>query len=230
MALSTMLKKLQDRLGYRFKNEDLLIRALTHSSLASGYTDHNERLEFLGDRVLALVIVHTLYEKYPNASEGDMAVRLNAMVRKESCAEVARALDLGAAMSTLAGKRAPNREIFSSRNVLGDVCEAVLAAVYLDGGLEAARAVITAQWKDMLTRKTKVTKDPKSALQEWALGRGLPIPQYTQVSRSGPDHAPEFVMQVFVQSNETKTGTAASKREAEQQAAEALLQELKGRS
>lgn len=230
MALSAILADLQSRLDYRFDNEKLLVQALTHSSHAASQEQHNERLEFLGDRVLALIIAEALFENFPAASEGEMAVRLNTMVRKQSCADVAVNLQLGQAMAAVAGKKAPNRDIFTSKNVLGDVCEAVLAAVYLDGGLEPVRKLILQQWGDMIATRDSASKDPKSALQEWALGRGLPVPDYREISRTGPDHAPEFVMQVSVVNNGKKTGSASSKREAEQRAAEQLLKQLTKKS
>jgi len=213
--------------GYAFKNGDLLIRALTHSSQALGPDQHNERLEFLGDRVLALVIAEYLYEHFPDSAEGEMALRLNTMVRKETCAEVARGLKLGDLMLSLAGSNSTNRGVFESQNVLGDACEAVLAAVYSDAGFDVARKFILAAWAPMLTADTIARKDPKSALQEWALGQGLAMPVYSEVSRQGPDHAPTFVMAVEIANSGKQTGTANSKRAAEQSAAAALL-EAKG--
>lgn len=215
--------RFQARTGYRFKDDRLLQQALTHSSHADGTSKDNERLEFLGDRVLSLVIAQALYERFPHADEGDMALRLNAAVRKQACASVAQELGLDDMMRGLAGNRAANRHVFSSKNVLGDACEAVLAAIYLDGGQEVARKFILEHWAEMLEQGGKARKDPKSALQEWALGRGLPTPVYEEVSRQGPDHAPSFVMSVAIKGNGKETGTATSKRAAEQQAAESFL-------
>lgn len=213
--------------GYGFKNSRLLIMSLTHSSAALGGDHHNERQEFLGDRVLALVIAEYLYQHFPNSPEGEMALRLNAMVRKETCAQVARDLKLNELMLSLAGKNIPNRDVYDSKNVLGDACEAVLAAVYLDGGLEEARKFILSAWSKMLTTDATALKDPKSTLQEWALGRGLAMPVYSEVSRDGPDHAPTFVMSVEIEKTGKQIGKAASKRAAEQSAAETFLKELK---
>ena len=209
--------------GYTFKNPDLLTLALTHSSQAHGPDNHNERLEFLGDRVLALVIAEELFSRFPDSPEGEMARRLNAMVRKETCATVATRLELGEAMKELAGSGAANKHIFSNRNVLGDACEAVLAAVYLDGGMKSARTLIISLWDELLNQDRSAQKDPKSALQEWVLARGNEVPVYTEISRQGPDHQPEFVMQVKVTGFDTQTGKATSKRAAEQGAARAFM-------
>ena len=223
MNESQLVDAFKKRSGYGFKQGFLLSRALTHSSIASGGDHHNERLEFLGDRVLALVIAEQLYAKFPNSSEGEMALRLNTMVRKETCAGVARDLGLDKLMKSLAGKNATNPDVFDSQNVLGDACEAVLAAVYLDGGLEKARKFILTAWSPLLAADIDIRKDPKSALQEWALGKGLATPVYSEVSRQGPDHAPTFVMQVKIENFGKQTGEATSKRAAEQSAAEAFL-------
>lgn len=209
--------------GYGFSNVELLVTALTHSSQVNTKRAHNERMEFLGDRVLALVIAEHLYETFPNAPEGDMALRLNAMVRKETCAEVAKNIGLGTLMKSFAGKTAVHKKVFESQNVLGDACEAILAAIYLDSGLEAAREFILAGWKDMLSKDNVVRKDPKSALQEWALARSMQMPVYIVVSREGPDHAPEFLVSVEVADKGRKRGKGASKRAAEQAAAEKFL-------
>jgi len=220
---SQLVAAFKKRSGYGFKQGFLLTRALTHSSIVSDGNQHNERLEFMGDRVLALIIAEFLYDRFPNSSEGEMALRLNTMVRKESCAQVARDMGLGKLMQSLAGKNATNPDVFDSQNVLGDACEAVLAAVYLDGGLDEARKFIMAAWAPMLAADINVRKDPKSALQEWALGKGLTTPAYTEISRQGPDHAPTFVMQVEIEKFGKQTGKATSKRAAEQSAAEAFL-------
>ncbi len=209
--------------GYAFKDGQLLVNALTHTSQMNTDRQNNERLEFLGDRVLALVIAQYLYEDSPKAPEGEMALRLNSMVRKETCAQVARNLHLDEMMKAFAGKTAVHKGVFDSQNVLGDACEAVLAAVYLDSGLEQARNFILTAWKDMLSQDNVIRKDPKSALQEWALARGLDMPVYVEVSREGPDHAPEFVMSVEVIDKGKKTGKGTSKRAAEQDAAETFM-------
>jgi len=220
---SQLLSVFKKHTGYAFKDGQLLVNALTHTSQVNTDRQNNERLEFLGDRILALVIAQHLYEDSPKAREGEMALRLNSMVRKETCAQVARNIHLDELMKAFAGKTAVHKGVFDSQNVLGDACEAVLAAIYLDSGLEPARKFILSAWKDMLSQDNVIRKDPKSALQEWALARGLDMPVYVEVSREGPDHAPEFVMSAEVTGKGKKTGKGTSKRAAEQDAAEKFM-------
>jgi ribonuclease III len=207
------------RLGHAFTRPELLVEALTHPSIASG--PDNQRLEFLGDRVLGVVIAEALLAQDPEASEGQLAPRLNALVRKETCADVAAALDLGAALrlgrsEMLTGGRRKTA-------LLGDAMEAVIAAVYLDGGLAAAREVVLRHWGGRIAAARDVERDAKTALQEWAQARGLPPPAYRDVARSGPDHAPLFVVEVRLEDGRTAAARASSKRLAQQLAAEALL-------
>jgi ribonuclease-3 len=227
VTAAKLASRFAKRTGYTFKDASLLLLALTHSSLSPEDDHDNERLEFLGDRVLALVIAEELFQRFPTAREGELARRLNTMVRKESCADVARQLNLGHEMKKIAGTRARRNNIYQSQNVLGDACEAVLASIYFDGGLPAARKFILKYWREMLDRKTTARRDPKSALQEWALGQGLVVPVYREVSRTGPDHAPEFVMSVEVKGKGSQQGEGSSKRIAEQSAATALLKQMK---
>jgi len=216
------LSKLQDALGWSFANNELLVRALTHASARVHRS--NERLEFLGDRVLGLVIAEALIKTFPNEDEGALAPRLNALVRKETCADVARELDLGAYLtlarseSLSGGRRRPA--------MLGDAMEAVLAAVYLDGGLEPARAAILKYWGPRLHGLEEAPIDPKTALQEWVQSKGAELPRYRTVERTGPDHAPSFTIEVSIDGGHCARGTANSKRVAERDAAEALLSEL----
>jgi len=224
---SQILSAFQKHTGYAFKDGQLLVSALTHTSQVRIDRPDNERLEFLGDRVLALVVAEHLYETYPNSPEGEMALRLNTMVRKETCAQVAIAMNLGELMKSFAGKSAAHKGVFESQNVLGDACEAVLAAIYLDSGLEAARKFILQAWHEFLDHDTVIRKDPKSALQEWALARQLDVPVYAEVSREGPDHSPEFVMSVEIADKGKKRGQGTSKRAAEQSAAENFLKSNK---
>ena len=209
----------KNRSGYAFKDENLLVLALTHSSQAIGPENHNERLEFLGDRVLALVIADELSSRFPDAKEGELARRLNTMVRKETCAKVAEKLGLGELMASLAGKKAAKTGVFKGQNVMGDACEAMLAAIYKDSDYVTARDITLKLWEPFLDLKTTAQKDPKSALQEWALSKGLDTPIYKEVSRQGPDHAPEFVMAVNIAKHDSQQGIANSKRAAEQSAA-----------
>jgi ribonuclease-3 len=211
-----------DRLGHGFSRPTLLIEALTHPSTTSGAD--NQRLEFLGDRVLGLVIAEALLAQDPAAAEGELAPRLNALVRKETCAEIAASLDLGAALrmgrsEMLTGGRRKTA-------VLGDAMEAVIAAVYLDGGLDAARALILRHWGPRIAATRGLARDPKTALQEWAQARGQRPPAYIDLDRQGPDHAPVFSVQVRLEDGRAADGKAASKRAAQQLAAEALLARL----
>ena len=196
-------------------------RALTHSSAST--TASNERLEFLGDRVLGLVVAEELHARYPNDAEGALALKLNALVRQEACARAAEAAGLGPQMilaqseSSSGGRR--------KAAILAGTIEAVIAALYQDGGMEAARRFIACYWAELFATINEDMRDPKTALQEWAQARkGAPV--YTQVSREGPDHAPRFVVQVSVAGHEPQTGEGGSKREAEQDAAKKMLSKV----
>ncbi|WP_099826648.1 ribonuclease III [Oceaniglobus indicus] len=224
MKLSADLSAFSRRLGHDFATPDHLVRALTHASISSSSRPDNQRLEFLGDRVLGLVIAEALLEADPAASEGKLAPRFNALVRKETCAEMARAMDLGAVLKLgrsemLSGGR-------RKEALLGDAMESVIAAVYLDGGLGAARDVILRHWQDRIATVDADSRDPKTALQEWAQARKQPPPKYTETARSGPDHAPVFTIDVRLVSGEVAQAKATSKRAAEQAAALALLTRL----
>ncbi len=208
-----------EKIGYTFKDLDLLDRALTHASHASSGRKDYERLEFLGDRVLGLVAADELYRRFPRNPEGMLARRFVVLVRQDTCAEVAR--ELGLAELIRKGHRAGG--LANNPRVLGDACEALIAAIYLDGGLEPAKDFILRYWKPFFDRAAKIDKDPKTALQEWALGEGLPLPAYIEEKRSGPDHAPSFVMTVEVEGLASAVGEGPSKRSAEQSAAEAFL-------
>ena len=217
-------RTLETALGYKFKSQDLLERALTHSSVRG--TDakrvNNERLEFIGDRVLGLAIVEMLNLAHPDATEGDMARRYNILVRGEACARVARNLGLGPHLIL-----SPSEDSHGGRdkdNILADAIEAVLGAVFIDGGFLKARDVIKRIWTaERGAQAVTVAADPKSALQEWAQGRGLALPKYVALERIGPDHAPVFTSEVRVTGVEPASGTGASKRAAEQDAAAAML-------
>ncbi len=212
--------------GHVFRDPRLLEQALTHSGAADAGGDY-QRLEFLGDRVLGLIVAEALFRRYPDSGEGALARRLNCLVRGETCAEVARALGLDALMRT--GENTPRGQAQASQNVLADLCEAVIAAVYLDGGLQAARRFVLPLWEPFFARCGDAPRDPKSALQEWAAARGLPAPRYAEVSRSGPDHAPHFVMEARIEGLGAARGEGGAKRRAEQAAAAALLSEVGGR-
>jgi ribonuclease-3 len=212
---------LQRRLGHEFADAGLLRRALTHPS-ADGV--NYQRFEFLGDRVLGLVIAGWLLEAYPDADEGELAVRFNALVRKEACAEVAVRAGLGGHVVMGGGEeKAGGRQ---KAAILADACEAVIAALYLDGGLSAAERFIKAEWTPLLDKSVSVPQDAKTALQEWAQGAGKPVPKYLLDGRTGPDHAPEFTVSVQVEGQPGMQAKGASKRQAEQAAARAMLENL----
>lgn len=219
------LNQLQERIGYRFRTMLLLHEALTHASAVNGQKGipKYERLEFLGDRVLALAMAEYLFQSYPDAPEGELARRFNGLVRKETCADVAEELDLGPSIKlgdseALAGGR-------RKRTILADSCEALLGAIYLDGGWEPVKEVVTRFWARRAAEVAAIPLDAKTALQEWVQGRGgeTKLPRYLKIAASGPDHAPVFVYEVRVEGFEPARGKGASRRAAEQAAATAML-------
>jgi len=228
MKLSAEQTAFAERLGHHFRDPELLIRALTHSSIGSPTRPDNQRLEFLGDRVLGLVMAEALLTADPDASEGQLAPRFNALVRKETCAAVARDCDLGAVL------RLGRSEMISGgrrkQALLGDAIEAVIAAVYLDGGFDAAKDLVLRLWGDRLKTVKEDARDAKTALQEWAQARGLNPPRYVQTDRSGPDHAPVFTITARLDNGAEAAATAPSKRAAEQAAASTLLRQLEKNS
>ncbi|PIE09515.1 MAG: ribonuclease III [Rhodobacterales bacterium] len=228
MKLSADMMAFSTRLGHEFTRADLLIEALTHPSLGSPTRDDNQRLEFLGDRVLGLVMAEALLNADRNAAEGVLAPRFNALVRKETCAEVARELDVGAVLKL--GRSEMKSGGRRKEALLADAMEAVIAAVYLDAGFEPARTVVLRLWGARVDQVEADARDPKTALQEWAQGRGAPPPEYVEIARSGPDHAPVFVIEARLSSGESARGEAPSKRHAQQAAAKALLAQVDGTS
>lgn len=222
------LEGLAARLGHRFRRWELLREALTHPSTApelrGGARHGYERLEFLGDRVLGLIIAELLVERFPNEPEGTLAKRHTALVRKEALADAAESIDLGRHLILSSGEEVSGGRL--NQAILADACEAVIAALYLDGGLDPARRFIHQVMGQGIDARGP-PEDPKTALQEWAQGRGRPLPIYTTVSRSGPDHDPEFQVSVTVEGEEPATGLGSSKRAAAKAAAAALLTRLK---
>ena len=214
------LGPLEEKLGHRFSDPELLKRALTHASATP--TLSNERLEFLGDRVLGLIVAETLHARHASESEGALTVRFHALVRAEACARVAEAADLPAYIK-LAGAGFDSARARAA--ILSDVCEAVIAALYLDGGMAAARGFIERYWAEMYDDPGQGAemRDAKTRLQEWAQGRGLPTPAYREMARTGPAHAPHFTIEALVEGEAPQTGQGGSKREAEQDAAAKLL-------
>lgn len=226
MRLSRELAEFARRLGHDFARPALLVRAVTHPSVATPNRDDNQRLEFLGDRVLGLVMAEALLEADPAAAEGQLAPRFNALVRREICAEVAREIDLGAVLRL--GRSEAKSGGRRKEALLADAMEAVIAAVYVDGGFEAARAMVLRLWGARVAGVAVDARDAKTALQEWAQARGAPPPAYVEIAREGPDHQPVFTIEARLASGETSAARAGSKRQAEQAAAEALLKQVGG--
>jgi ribonuclease-3 len=226
VKLSNDLAAFCDRLGHQFRSPEILQRALTHSSLSSPTRPDNQRLEFLGDRVLGLVLAEALLLQDETATEGQLAPRFNALVRKETCADVAREIDLGAVLKL--GRSEMKTGGRRKNALLGDAMEAVIAAVYRDAGYEVARDMILRLWGDRIAKVEADARDAKTTLQEWAQARRQSPPSYTELDRSGPDHAPLFTVEVRTESGDSATARAGSKRQAEQAAAKALLARLTG--
>lgn len=222
------LLQLQERLGHRFANSALLERALTHPSVSADREHRGgdyERLEFLGDRVLGLVVAENLFVRFPQEAEGLLARRLAKLVGKETLASVAEGLDLGSFMRLAMGE--DEQQGRTNPGLLSDVCEAVIAALYLDGGLPAAKQFIDAAWSARIEEDREAPSDPKTELQEWAQARSLPLPCYSEVDRQGPPHDPVFTISVAVEGLPLRSGKGRSKRMAEQDAAAQLLAVVK---
>ena len=221
------IKKVEGAIGYRFQGRSLLVRALTHPS-ALGTEDlarlSNQRLEFLGDRVLGLVIAERLMERYPTDREGDLAPKLNMLVNKGACAAAVQHLEISQFIIMASSEIASGgRERESTQ---GDMCEALIGAIYLDGGIKPARAFIERAWAPQLAKPMTGSKDAKNSLQEWAQQRGWALPEYQVTGRDGPDHAPEFEVTVTLQNGAAASASGPSKQEAQRAAAAALLSEL----
>ncbi len=216
------MEALQKRIGYQFKDIKLLTRALTHPSLAK--QENNQRLEFLGDAVIGLVVARILYDLFPKEQEGELARRQADLVRGETLAQVARDIGLGDALKVATSEiQSGGRDNPSN---LEDALEALIGAIYLDGGIKAVEEFTTPRWKELAKNVTSAPKDAKTALQEWAQGCGLPLPSYKLIETIGSAHAPIFTIEVTVQGYAPSTAKAASKRMAEQQAAGILLERL----
>lgn len=214
------------RIGHEFADPSLLERALTHvSALPAGQAarrvDSYQRLEFLGDRVLGLGVSAMLFVEFPEAEEGELSRRLADLVRKESCAEVAREWGIGEFLRLGEGEALTGGAAKSA--ILGDVCEAVLGAVYMDAGFDAAKNLVERFFRPKMLHPVRPLRDPKTALQEWAQARGLPPPHYRQCGRLGPDHAPVFMIEATVNGFEPVTAQGSSKRFAEQASARKFL-------
>ena len=211
-------------LGYEFGDKGLLREALTHASAVAG-TDRPtyQRLEFLGDRVLGLVIAEMLHEAFPDADEGELSRRLTQLVRRETCAKVAREIGIG--RHILLGEAEKRTGAERNRGILANVCESVIGAIFLDGGYDAAKAFIAANWHELMLEPDRPLRDPKTMLQEWTHKAGHGVPVYRTIGRDGPDHAPVFVMEVSAEGVTPQHGKGSSKRAAEQAAAQAVLED-----
>ncbi len=223
MTTTHPLFELEQRIGYRFKNSGYMEQALTHSSKSG--TANNERIEFLGDRVLNLVMAHTLYEQFPADPEGSLAKRHSALVQGPMLAAVAITINLGDFMNLSEAERTSGGA--ENENILSDGMEALLGAVFLDGGLEPARDVIIRLWDKYILTHTDVQQDPKTELQEWVQARGLPLPAYEITGKSGPDHSPRFEIELSVQGYSPVSADGPSRRHAEKDAARKMLAQLK---
>lgn len=217
--------ELEERIGHKFADKSLLERALTHISASSGGPQNRigsyQRLEFLGDHVLGLVISDMLFKAFPKANEGELSKRLADLVRKDTCAEVARSMELGPSLKI--GSSESSAGVRTRTTVLADTCEALVGAIFVDGGYQAAELVIGRYWKERMLKPLKAPHDAKSMLQEWAHARRLPTPVYREVSRTGPAHNPKFQIAVVLPGREPAEGAGPSKQAAEQAAAAAML-------
>ncbi len=223
-ANGAALDRLATVLGHRFADPALLEQAVTHPSATSPARPDNQRLEFLGDRVFGLIIAEALLEVYPGEAEGTLAPRFNALVRRETLAEIAGEIGLGEFLRL--GRSEATGGGSSKKAILADALEAVIAALFLDGGMAAAQHFILARWQGRIEAPDEAPMDAKTRLQDWAQGRGMAPPAYAVTGREGPDHAPRFTVEARVESGETATGRASSKKQAEQIAAAALLTRL----
>ena len=218
------LQTLEKNIGHSFANRGILHQALCHSSHAGAETSY-ERLEFLGDRVLGLLLADYFYAAFPDDDEGSLSLRLHGEARMSTLADVARALSLADFIQSQTGL-----DIAGNDGVMADVVESIMAAIYLDAGLDAAKAFLERHWPLNVNTVSRHEKDPKSCLQEWSLGRGLGLPKYRQVSKIGPDHAPQLTYEVKIEGYDAISAKGGSRKIAEQTAAAILLKKLQERT
>ena len=218
------LQTLEKNIGHTFANRGILQQALCHSSYTGAKRSY-ERLEFLGDRVLGLLLADHFYRAFPNDDEGTLTLRLHGEARMSTLADVARVLNLADYIQSQTGL-----DIAGNNGVMADVVESIMAAIYLDAGLDAAKAFLERHWSLNGHSVSRQEKDPKSCLQEWSLQRGLGLPKYRQVSKSGPDHAPQMTYEVKIEGYDAISATAGSRKIAEQTAASTLLKQLQGKT
>ncbi len=223
MNMSHPLFELEQRLGYRFKNITYMEHALTHSSKNGSI--NNERIEFLGDRVLNLVMAHTLFEQFPSENEGALAKKHSALVQGKMLAAVGHTINLGDFLIMSDAERQSGGA--ENENIVSDAMEALLGAVFLDGGLESARDIIIRLWDKYILSPIEAHQDSKTELQEWVQARGLPLPEYEIIGRTGPDHAPVFEIEVSVQGHNPVQAVGSSRRQAEKEAARRMMIQVK---
>ncbi|MFT4096498.1 MAG: ribonuclease III [Rhodoblastus sp.] len=215
------LGPLEARIGVDFSDKTLLRQALKHVSACTKRGDSYQRLEFLGDRVLGLAVADLLFEHFPEAAEGELSRRLAELVRRETCAEVAA--EWGVAPFIILGGGEAQSGGAQKAAILGDICESIIGAVFVDAGFEAAGRLVRESFATRLDQARASLRDPKSALQEWAQGRGLATPVYRLDGQTGPDHAPRFLISAIIDGFDAAQGEGSSKRHAEQAAAEAFI-------
>ena len=218
------LQKLEKNIGHSFADRNILHQALCHSSYTGAKASY-ERLEFLGDRVLGLLLADHFYTAFPDDDEGALSLRLHGEARMSTLADVARALNLADYIQSQAGL-----DIAGNDGVMADVVESIMAAIYLDAGLDAAKTFLKRHWPLNSNTVSRHEKDPKSRLQEWSLQRGLGLPQYRQVSKIGPDHAPQMTYEVKIEGYDAISAKAGSRKIAEQTAAAILMKKLQERT
>jgi ribonuclease-3 len=224
-AANAATSAIEERIGHKFADANLLVTAMTHVSALKPSRKRGEsyqRLEFLGDHVLGLIVSDMLYRSFPNADEGEMSKRLADLVRKESCADVAKSLGLTDDIKL--GAVGGGAGVRLRKSVLGDICEAVIGAVYLDGGYQAASEFVERNWTERMKKPRQPLRDPKTVLQEWAQGKGLPTPVYREVERTGPHHDPQFRVAVDLPGLAPAEGVGGSKRAAEKVAASVMIE------
>jgi ribonuclease-3 len=225
-AAKAAIAATEARIGYKFADAALLATAFTHVSALKPATRHRadsyQRLEFLGDHVLGLIVSDMLYRAYPRADEGELSKRLADLVRKESCADVAKSLGLFEDIKL--GQIGAGADARLRKSVLGDVCEAVIGAIFLDGGYQAAAQFVERNWNERMRKPRRPLRDPKTVLQEWAQGKGLPTPVYREIERTGPHHDPQFRVAVDLPGLAPAEGVGGSKRAAEKVAASVMIE------
>ena len=228
MKLNSNQKELCKNIDYSFQNSDLLEQALIHSSLKSSGANNNQRMEFLGDRILGFVISDYLFYRYPNWREGDLALNYNSLVCKETCSDIAQHIGLG--RSLIMGKSESKHGGRLKKAILADALEALISAVYLDSDFSTVKKLILKLWISKLNNVGDIELDPKTALQQWIQSKRGGLPNYTDLKREGFDHDPLFHVEVKLENGLAATGKAKSKRKAQQNAAQKLLSEIKNKN